>query len=172
MATPVVTALNGRFLIADGPLALDQNDTAQSLPLRQVLKPAKLLRGPDASHFESAVFTPIDRLVKGVFDFSKVCSSRIGKEIFDFLSSRSLIAFEAHNVVSVLINNRLRDVPLASHGVDRNGGSSDIQEFKKPRNGSNLVGFLFGRDLTERQLVVRDPGAHYMQCLLACRAIE
>ncbi len=118
------------------------------------------------------MFTPIDRLVKGVFDFSKVCSSRIGEEIFDFLSSRSLIAFEAHNVVAVLINNRLRDVPLASHGVDRNGGSSDIQEFKKLRNGRNLVGFLFSRDLTERQLVVRDPGAHYMQCLLACRAIE
>lgn len=79
MATAVVTALDGRFLIADGPLALDQNDTAQALPLRQVLKPAKLLRGPDASHFESAVFTAIDRLVKGVFDFSKVCSSRIGE---------------------------------------------------------------------------------------------
>src|SRR5208282_1709983 len=54
----------------------------------------------------------------------------------------ALVALQREDVVGLLVDDPLRDVALATHGVDGHHRAPDGQQLEQRRNGDDLVGLV------------------------------
>jgi hypothetical protein len=75
-----------------------------------------------------------------------------------------LLPFEREDVVGPLIGDGRGDFFLASHpGIDSHETPGHLQRREQFGDGGDLVGFVVGADLAERQVLLRSPSLHHMQ---------
>ncbi len=84
------------------------------------------------------------------------------KERFHPLIERPLIAFEGQNVVPFLLNALGGNIPLGSHGIQRDNRPFDIQETQQCWNRGNLIRFALDLTLGQHQVMLRSPRTHRM----------
>jgi hypothetical protein len=91
---------------------------------------------------------------------------RRGFEIaFDVGMERRLVILDGQKVVGLGVENRLGDVGIASHGIDRDQGALKVEALDEGRNGGDLVRFFIDRLLAQHQTLVAGEGRDQMQAL-------
>src|SRR5262249_4397906 len=78
-----------------------------------------------------------------------------------------LIAFDGEHVVGSLLTHLLSNRFLATHGVDRHGGPTHIQQLQQHGNGRDLVGMVRGRHLPKHHSALSCPGTYQVQGLFS-----
>src|SRR6202161_4172326 len=63
-------------------------------------------------------------------------------EELDVVFERALISLQGENVIGFLFDDRLRDIALTAHRVDRHDRPLDRQHAQQFGNGDDLVGFF------------------------------
>ena len=69
------------------------------------------------------------------------------------------------NAPLATIKNRLGDLCLSSHRIDRHQGTLQVEVLQQQRNGGDLVGFLLARLLPQHDPLSGGPGGNHMQGL-------
>src|SRR5208282_446727 len=70
----------------------------------------------------------------------------------------ALVALQREDVVGLLVDDFLRDVALATHGVDGHHRALDGQQLEQRRNGDDLVGLVADSGLPEHHALARGEG--------------
>lgn len=83
--------------------------------------------------------------------------------ILDGLLERGLVPLDGQQVVGSFADDGLGNVPLASHGIDRDDASLHVEQFQQLRNGGDLVAFFRGGRLPKTQAALRGKGGNHMQ---------
>src|SRR5579859_7255068 len=74
-----------------------------------------------------------------------------------------LVTLDLQQVVGPCVADRLRDVLLAAHGINRHQRPLQFQQFEQLGDGSDLVGLVLNGYLPQGQGVGSDPGAYQIQ---------
>ena len=69
----------------------------------------------------------------------KVPGFLLGDEHLDVVAQGPLVALEGENVVGLLVDDRLGDVALISHGVDCHDGALDRHHLQELRDRDDFV---------------------------------
>jgi hypothetical protein len=77
-----------------------------------------------------------------------------------------LVVLHGQKVVGLGIKDALRNVRIASHGINRDQGAFEVDAFHERRDGGDLVGFFVGRLLTQHELASGGERRDQMQGLL------
>src|SRR3984885_16116456 len=81
-------------------------------------------------------------------------------EELDVVFERALISLQGENVIGFLVDDRLRDIALTAHRVDRHDRPLDRQHAQQFGNGDDLVGFFPYLHLTENEPLARSESRH------------
>jgi hypothetical protein len=128
--------------------AFDHRDGVQARPAVAFLQPFHIVNdGGDAGL--NAPIVGIDRLRPADRRVGEVLRLLLDDEQFDIVAQRALIAFQAKDVVGLLLDDLLSDRALTPHRVDRDDGAFDHQHIEKLRDRDDLVGFFGDLDLAK-----------------------
>ncbi len=84
------------------------------------------------------------------------------EQVLNILVQLTLVLLHRQHIVGTTICDLLRNLSLAAHGVDSYDTAIQLQHLQQLRNGSDLIGFLVGLDLTQGQALLGGPGADHM----------
>lgn len=101
-----------------------------------------------------------------------VVVAQLGKQGLQLVMQRRLIGLHLQHVVGAATADGAGRLLLAVHGIESHDGPLDGQHLQQPRHGRDLVRFLFGGQLTERESQLAGPGIDHMQGLSANRFVE
>src|SRR5208283_5789295 len=98
-------------------LALDHDDRLQAGPLVAVLQPADVAKDGDGPALDAAVVA-VDGRVPADRSLLEGDGLLFAGKQRDVVAQSSLIALQGEDVVGLLVDDFLRDLALATHGVD------------------------------------------------------
>ena len=142
-----------RGLAINFPLPDRHADGVNPRPVVFPREPADLVGGEIPPGFDAAML-PINGFagVEGAI-------GRLLEEQGDVLMEVFLIVFDLDDIIGLPCDNRLGDVFLAPHGVNRDHGTPQGQGFDQFRDGGDLIGLVRGLELAQDQADIRNPGA-------------
>ena len=123
---------------ADLTAAFDHDDGFHARPAMTILQPSDIVdhRGDSGLN---AVVIGIDRSMPADVAVLEANGLLLGDEDFDILPQRALVAFQREDIISLLVDDLLRDVALTSHGIDGYDRALDRQQVEKLRDRDDLV---------------------------------
>ena len=105
----------------------------------------------------------VARLTMTVVNLRQVAFDGVAKERFDGRQQFRLVVLDRHDVLTLALGDLLHDLSLATHRVDGDDGVRQLDLLQQLGNCRDFVGFLFGRDLAQRDPFFAGPGADDVQ---------
>ncbi len=96
----------------------------------------------------------------------------VAEEPHQSVVQRSLVALHRQHVIGLCVENRLRDLGLATHRVDSHQTARDFQDFQQLGNGRDLVALRIHHHLPQGDVIGRGPGADHVNGRLAVGGVE
>jgi hypothetical protein len=90
----------------------------------------------------------------------------------DLLAQRTLVASQRQDVISLLVEDLLRDIALAPHGIDGHDRSLDRKHVQKLGDHDDLVGPFRHFDLAEHKPLTGGKGRDHVDRGLAARFVS
>lgn len=150
---------------------LDKNDACKVGPFFSLGYLVENSTGPASSDLDPTValvrcFAEVERIKKfGVLGCAIEDASYIRMQ-------RWLVLFDSEHVVRFAFHNLCCDFLLATHCVNRNGSSLDLEQLEKAGDGSYLVGLVIGLDLSEDNAILRRPSTDHVNEALSSACLN
>ena len=159
----VVSAL-AAALLADASLRFDHADGLQPRPVMPVLQPRQDVRiadHPAPTHFDPSV--PLVHALLLVDDHVITdLGLGIRERLDDIVVKGLLILFERQDVVGILLDDLLGNLPLAAHRIDRDDAAGDCQSVQEFGNRSDLIRLVVDLDLGQNEAIGARPSRDHM----------
>lgn len=143
-----VVAVLKRALALDGPFGLDDHEGLELRPLRRVVQAIELIEHETTAVLNAAVIL-LDALEESMRRLVRRGGLEQSKEVADRVGQRGLIVLDGEHVVGLAVANRLGNVRLCPHRVDRDDAPFERQRLQQHRNGHLFVGLLRRRHLAQ-----------------------
>src|SRR5208283_1346860 len=146
---------------ADLATAFDHDDGFHARPAMTILQPSDIVDYSGDSGLD-AVVIGIDRSMLADFAVLEANGFLLGDEDIDILTQRALVAFQRQDIVSLLVDDLLRDVSLTPHGINGHDRALDRQRVEKLRDRYDLVGFFSPFELSQDEPLTSREGRNDM----------
>jgi len=100
----------------------------------------------------------IDCRILADFGVGEASGCLFGRKQFDIFAQRTLVAFQRQDIISLLVDDLLRDLTLTADRIDRDDGALDRQQVEKLWDCYNLIGLFCDLDLTEHEALACGEG--------------
>lgn len=88
--------------------------------------------------------------------------SGVRKQVLHPLMQLGLVLFDCQDVICLLLDNLMGDLPLTAHRIDGHNAPRYVQQPQQLRNGRDLIGFFFRLHLPQTDMVLSRPGTYQM----------